>query len=216
MRVSLQSTTFRWRLSLNCKRFVIARDRWSDLPALPAQQHPETGSWDAARFGPETGTDRKLAGSPWELPPRAPTDPDVPVKEASGSSRCGFAVPHTTRSFRRHTLVRLGVLGVVPTPRPQRGTPFAPRGSEGPFPRFNATMRRCDSLQSFSPRFVSFAWRYHRWVPFLRPRQPRTRAADQPGVGKPVSPAGSHDGDGKVSQVPGEPADHSPCSPTPV
>ena len=145
------------------------------------------------------------AGSPWELPPRAPTDPDVPVKEASGSSRCGFAVPHTTRSFRGDTLVRLGVLGVVPTPCPQRGAPFAPRGPEGPFPRFKATMRHCDSLPPISPRFVAFAWRYHRCVPFVRPRQPRTRTADQPGVGKPVSPPGCYDGDDWVSQVPGEP-----------
>jgi len=154
-------------------------------------------------FLPEEGL--KRAGSPWELPPRAPTDPDVPVKEASGSSRCGIAVPHTTRSFRGDTPVRHGVLGVVPTPRPQRGTPFAPRGPEGPFPRFITTMGRCDSLPSISPRFVSFAWRYHRSVPSFRPRQPRTRAADQPGVGKPVSPAGSHDGDDRVSQVPEKP-----------
>src|SRR5271157_3907857 len=80
---------------------------------------------------------------------------------APGSSRCGIAVPHTTGWFRGGTLVRHGVLGVVPTPRPQRGTPFAPRGPGGPFPRFNTTMGHCDSLPSISPRFVSFAWRYH-------------------------------------------------------
>ena len=88
---------------------------------------------------------------------------------ASGSSRCGIAVPHTTRSFRGDTLMRHGVLGVVPTPRPQRGTPFAPRGPEGPFPRFITTMERCDSLPSLSPHFVSFAWRYHRFVPRSSP-----------------------------------------------
>src|SRR5271157_5512278 len=47
---------------------------------------------------------------------------------APGSSHCGIAVPHTTGWFRGDTLVRHGILGVVPTPRPQRGTPFAPRG----------------------------------------------------------------------------------------
>src|SRR3974377_491775 len=46
-----------------------------------------------------------------------------------GSSHCGIAVPHTTGWFRGDTLVRHGILGVVPTPRPQRGTPFAPTGS---------------------------------------------------------------------------------------
>ena len=89
---------------------------------------------------------------------------------ASGSSRCGIAVPHTTGWFRGDTLVRHDVFGVVPTLRPQRGTPFAPRGPGGPFPRFNTTMRRCDSLPSVSPRFVSFAWRYHRSSP-VRPLQ---------------------------------------------
>ena len=79
------------------------------------------------------------AGSLWGLPPRAPTDQGVRVKDAPGSSRCGIAVPRTTRSFRGDTLVRVSVLGVVPTPRPQRGAPFAPRGPEGPFPRFDTT-----------------------------------------------------------------------------
>jgi hypothetical protein len=50
---------------------------------------------------------------------------------------------------------------VVPTPRPQRGTPFAPRGPGGPFPRLNTTLGRCDSLPPLSPHFVSFVWRYH-------------------------------------------------------
>jgi len=92
------------------------------------------------------------------------------TSNAPGSSRCGIAVPHTTGWFRGDTRVRRDVLGVVPTPRPQRGTPFAPRGPEGPFPRFNTTMGRCDSLSSISPRFVSFAWRYHRSSP-VRPHR---------------------------------------------
>ena len=121
---------------------------------------------------------------------------------ASGSSRCGIAVPHTTRWFRGDTLMRHDVLGVVPTPRPQRGTPFAPRGPGGPFPRFNTTMGRCNSLPSISPRFVSFAWRYHRCDRCLSPIGPGRGAVDRPGVGMPVSPAGLLSGDGRVSQVP--------------
>src|ERR1017187_7090004 len=90
------------------------------------------------------------AGSLQGLLPGAPTDPGVRVN-APGSSRCGIAVHHTTRSFCGDTLMRHGVLGVVPTPRPQRGTPFATRGPEGPFPRLNATMGHCDFLTVFSP-----------------------------------------------------------------
>ena len=41
---------------------------------------------------------------------------------------------------------------------------------EGPFPRFVASMRRSDSLPSLSPHFVSFAWRYRRFVPGSSPQ----------------------------------------------
>jgi hypothetical protein len=110
---------------------------------------------------------------------------------APGSSHCGIAVPHTTGWFRGDTLVRHGVLGVVPTPRPQRGTPFAPRGPGGPFPRLNTTMGHCDSLPPISPRFVSFAWRYHRCVPCSSPSA-QDLAGDHPGVFNPVLlPAGA-------------------------
>jgi len=131
---------------------------------------------------------------------------------ASGSSRCGIAVPHTTGWFRGDTLMRHDVLGVVPTPRPQRGTPFAPRGPGGPFPRFNTTMGRCDSLPSISPRFVSFAWRYQRFVPCSSPPARDKRAVDQPGVGKPgLQPAVTME-TARSPKFPRNPLDHSPCS----
>ena len=134
---------------------------------------------------------------------------------ASGSSRCGIAVPHTTRWFRGDTLMRHEVLGVVPTPRPQRGTPFAPRGPGGPFPRFNTTMGRCDSLPPFSPHFVSFAWRYHRFVPYSSPPARDKRAVDQPGVGKPgLQPAVTME-TARSPKFPRNPYDHSPCSSDP-
>ena len=108
-------------------------------------------------------------GSPRDCSLGPPQIRTCPLK-ASGSSRCGIAVPHTTGLFRGDTLVRHDVLGVVPAPRPQRGTHFAPRGPGGPFPRFNTNIGRCDSLPSISPRFVSFAWRYPRSSP-VRPHQ---------------------------------------------
>jgi hypothetical protein len=48
--------------------------------------------------------------------------------------------------------------------------PSLPGVLEGQFPRFSATMRRCDSLPFISPHFVSFVWRYHRSSP-VRPHQ---------------------------------------------
>ena len=67
-------------------------------------------------------------------------------------------------------------------------------------------MRRCDSLPPVSPRFVSFAWRYPRFRPILRPPQPRTQAGDQPGVGQPGLRPACNGGGGRVSQVPGDPS----------
>ena len=127
---------------------------------------------------------------------------------APGSSRCGIAVPHTTGSFRGDTLVRHGVLGVVPTPRPQRGPPFAPRVPGGPFPRFNTTMGRCDSLPSISPR-ASFPSLGDTTGPSpVRPHQLGTRAVDQPGVGKPgLQPAVTME-TARSPKFPRNPLDH--------
>ena len=58
---------------------------------------------------------------------------------------------------------------------PRRGVPFAPRGPKGPFPRFDANLRRSDSPPSVSPHFVSFAWRYHRCVRDSSPTTPNAR-----------------------------------------
>ena len=146
-------------------------------------------SWWVSAFGgcqPLVGVSLSGAGSPQGLLPGAPTDPGVRVKRTRFVTLWKIAVPHTTGSFRGDTLARHGILGVVPTPRPQRGTPFAPRGPEGPFPRFSTTMGRCDSLPPISPHFVSFVWRYRRSSP-VRPHRLGTGAVDQPGVGKPGS-----------------------------
>ncbi len=43
-------------------------------------------------------------------------------------------------------------------------SPFLHGVQEGLFPRFNNTTRDSDSPSSISPRFVAFAWRYHRCV----------------------------------------------------
>jgi len=82
------------------------------------------GSDHAAGSGPGSPRDYSLG------PPLIRT---CPLK-ASGSSRCGSAVPRTTGPFRGDTRMRHDVLGVVPTPRPQRGAPFAPPGPEGRSP----------------------------------------------------------------------------------
>jgi hypothetical protein len=154
------------------------------------------------------------AGSPWGLLLRAPTDPDVRVEDASGSSRCGFAVPHTIPSLCGDTLggsmssawFRRLVHNAAP--------PSLHGVREGPFPRFHTTMGRCDSLPSFSPRFVSFAGRYHRSVPCSSPAA-QDKAADQPGVGKPDLPPAMTMETTRSPKFPGNPDDHSPCSSDP-
>ena len=76
---------------------------------------------------------------------------------------------------------------------------------EGPFPRFDATLERCDSLTSVSPRFVSFAGRYHRCVPRSSPTAQDTGPWIIPELVSRVS-GRLRDGDGRASQVPGEPS----------
>ncbi len=76
---------------------------------------------------------------------------------------------------------------------------------EGPFPRFDTTMRCCDSLTSLSPHFVAFAWRYHRCVPRSSP----TARDTEPWINLELVSRVSgrlFDGDGRASQVPGKPS----------
>ena len=157
-----------------------------------------------------------LAGSPQGLLPGAPTDPDVPVEEASGSSRWGIAVLHTTELFRGDTPVRHGVLGVVPTPRPQRGTPFAPRGPEGRSP--DSTLLWGAATPCHPSRRTSF--------PSLGDTTGATAVCPPSApVAEPwiilelvrryLRPACSVEMAGSP-KFPGGPRDHSPCSSTPV
>ncbi len=87
------------------------------------------------RFGPigvagvAWGRPRQAAGrvALEVTPPRAPTDPDVPVKEASGSSRCGYRCPsHDQVVSRRHAgearCPRRGSNSLSTTRRPLRST----------------------------------------------------------------------------------------------
>ena len=137
-------------------------------------------------------------------PPRPPTEPDVPVKGIRLVTlwRCPSHVP----SLYQDTLVRLGVLGVGLASGPQRGTPFAPQGPVGPFPRFDATMGHSDFLTAFSPHFVSFAWRYLGASAF----RPRLAAdawpTDHPGVCcTGCSRSGFLQGTVRISHVPVKP-----------
>jgi hypothetical protein len=76
---------------------------------------------------------------------------------------------------------------------------------EGPFPRFGATMGRCDSLTSVSPHFVAFAGRYHRCVPRSSPTAQDTGPRIILELVSRVS-GRPRDGDGRASQVPGGPS----------
>jgi hypothetical protein len=84
--------------------------------------------------------------------------------------------------------------------------PSLHRVREGPFPRFVATMGRCDFLTVFSPRFVSFAWRYL-GTPAFRPRSAADAwPTDHPGVCcTGCSRSGLLQGTARISQVPVKP-----------
>src|SRR5262249_29004917 len=131
------------------------------------------------------------------------------------SSRRGSAVPHTAKRFRGDTLARHGVLGVVPTPRPQRGAPFARRGPGGPAPPLHYYYRalRLPTVHLAALRFLRLAIPS---FPHCSSPSARGRAVDQSGVGKPeLRPAVTME-TARSPKFPGNPFDHPPCSPTPV
>ena len=70
-------------------------------------------------------------------------------------------------------------------------------------------MGRSDSLSLISPHFVAFVWRYHRFVPCSSPPA-RDGSCGSTWSWSPGLQAGSHDGDGRVSQVPERPS--CPCA----
>jgi hypothetical protein len=94
--------------------------------------------------------------------------------------------------------------------------PSLPRVPSGRFPWISGTTRRSDFLTVFSPHFVSFAWRYL-GTPAFRPRSAADAwPTDRPGVCcTGCSWSGLLQGTVRISQVPGEPVDHSPCSSDP-
>src|SRR5271157_765137 len=133
---------------------------------------------------------------------------------ASGSSRWGIAVPHTTGWFRGDTLVRHRC--------PRRGsnspsTTWHPLRSTGsgravpPLQHYYGALRLLAALLA-ALRFLRLAIPSFRpsFVPVGLGRRPRINLELVSRV------SGRHfDGDGKVSQVPGEPYHHSPCSSDP-
>src|SRR5262249_27924761 len=113
--------------------------------------HLDVGPIRASRLGlgltrPFSINHENWAGSRWGLPPSAPTDPDVRVEGASGSSRCGFAVPLTTHQPRGDTLGGSMPSAWFRPPVHNAVPPSLPGVREGPFPRFGTTMRHCNSL----------------------------------------------------------------------
>ena len=86
---------------------------------------------------------------------------------------------------------------------PSPDASFPPWGPSGRFPHFIGTTRRSDCSPPVSPRFVAFAWRYHR-APIRS--LPRENGASRLGLGfDPRSPDRScSGGDDEPSRVPGD------------
>jgi len=109
-------------------------------------------------------------------------------------------------------------MGSACCPRSSRPTDASlpSTGSSGASSPASAVLsRRYDLLPPVPPHFVAFAWRYlTRPLVLFAPR--RTSAPPRPGVVDPVSRPGFHGGDGRISQVPGEPrvsVRHVPSTP---
>jgi hypothetical protein len=115
--------------------------------------------------------------APGGFPPGAPTDPDVlalehPVPRPTDSP--SVMVPRAIRSSYGDMRKNLDVFSMFP-PIGSAGRRFASlhRVLGASSSASTVLSRRYDFLPSFSPRFVSFAWRYHAvrlGVRSLRPR----------------------------------------------
>jgi hypothetical protein len=154
-------------------------------------------------------------------PPRAPTDPyvlalehTVPRPADSPSARDPEAIQSSYGDMRWN----LDVFHKLPSIE-SAGRHFAslPRVLRGEFPCFNGTIKalRLPAARPAALRCLRLAVpRLHSFCSLLDGRVRRQR----PGVGHPVSPAGMLRGNGRISQVPGEPRlSVCPCStPTPA
>ena len=87
---------------------------------------------------------------------------------------------------------------------PCPGAPFPPQGPSGRFPCFIGNMKHSDFLPPLPRCFVSFASRYRRCALGFVPAAAR-RYSCGPGVVHRNPQTGFTDGDGRTSQVPGEP-----------
>jgi len=150
-------------------------------------------------------------------PPRAPTDPYVDTLD--------HTVPQVTPSLCRDlasavadplsaihgrygdTRQEFDASHVLPSNgRVTRCLASHPPGPRGPSsPASSVLSRHCDFLPAFPPRFVSFAWRYHGeradFAPAAVARGRRWAWGWSPGIPARVL----FRGDGRISQVPGEP-----------
>ncbi len=113
----------------------------------------------------------------------SPVTTDTSVVSCHSPHRSGLAhhahpVPHLMNSRPARSVVgtwtwfRSQCAWHVSLQRLMRRHLLPSTGSPGWFPRFHGTMRCCNSLPPISPRFVSFAGRYHRCVRGSSPPAP--------------------------------------------
>ena len=165
-------------------------------------------------------------GGPGRLPAQGSHRSGRARIRASGSSAQGLATrvvicaTRRTRCSPRRAMLSSPVpgiraaddkaSGVGPGDGSMCGRPSSLRrvAVEGRSPGFVGTTRgRCDTPSPLPPRFVPFAWRYHRLRPLLRSRRSR-RSAGRPGLlaVRPTRDAAvMSGGDAGDSHVPGEP-----------
>src|SRR5262245_43595196 len=128
---------------------------------------------------------------------------------ASGSSTDRFAVPEGTPRLSERVPWTGGGASMCPTCFPRPGLPAgaslpSPGSSGASSPASAVLSKRYDFLPPVPPRFVAFAWRYLGVHSFGSLPGGRVRRRDLELVTRYLRP-GHRQGDGRISQVPGEP-----------
>ena len=157
----------------------------------------------------------QLPGRPGRLPAQGSHRSGRARTRASGSSSNPFASPRpsavtnpycTIRRHCGHTSRKFDAFQVLPADgrvtRCLASHPPGPCGSSSPASA--VLSRHCDFLPPLPPRFVAFAWRYHGTTHLSLPT-PLRAAASGLGLFARYPRPGCFRGDGRISQVPGEP-----------
>ena len=149
---------------MDCHNDTTQFDVWPSSDATTCQKRRSFDETDPRKLLRTCKLTIVWPGGPGQLPPRAPTDPDVralahPVPRPTGSP--STMVPEAIRSSYGDMRKNLDVFNMSPQSSLPADVSLPSTGSSGASsPASTVLSKRYDFLPPIPPRFVAFAWRY--------------------------------------------------------